>query len=90
VFRNILIALAILLVFWLAARRPGAGSRLSYRTICRRTLPPAIILGAVFMWRVFSVGETAGGMGAFFPLLVMTVSVWLLAAAVIWSLGRRR
>lgn len=87
--RNILIALVILLVFWLFARRGGPTAGIRFWTVCRRTALPAAALTVYFLWRVASSGPEGADITVILPLFCMSVAMWLLAAAVIWSLGRR-
>ncbi len=87
--RNILIALSILVVFWLFARRGGGIARMSFWTVCRRTVLPAAGLTVYFLWRVITAGPGDVDITVILPLFCMAAAMWLLASAVIWSLGRR-
>ena len=87
--RNLLIAFAILLFFWICARRPGGELPRRYVVVLKRTLLPAIVLAAVLAWRAVAMGVPGHRFSVAASLLLL-VLVWLLAAAVIWSLGRRR
>lgn len=88
--RNLLIAFAILIFFWICARRPGGELPRRYPTVLKRTLLPAVVLAAVLVWRAMSLGQPEQRMTVVVTLSLLLLLVWLLASAVIWSLGRRR